>query len=174
MNLLPYMRLAAPLGHLPRQGGGSMFRHQMETLGILLEYGHDDDPALLGAALVHDLLEDIEGADPAAIEALEHGAAALGYVREVTRRADESKAQFLTRVRERGSRGARLLKAADRLSNLVSLALSGDPEFIGRYCDESEVEVLPLAAAVDPAMAAEMEALIQSRRALLPKAEGGA
>jgi len=40
----------------PRRDGGNMFRHQMETLAILLEYGYTE-PVLLKAALIHDLVE---------------------------------------------------------------------------------------------------------------------
>ncbi len=168
MNLMPYMELAAPLKLELRKGGGTMFRHQLDTMAALLEYGHGHDPVLLKAALVHDLLEDIEDANPADIEALEHGPQVLALVLEVTRRGDETdKEQFLERIQSQGSRRARLLKVADRLSNLVSLGLSRDPEFISRYTDESERWILPLAREVDDAMAEELEALIRSRRALL-------
>ncbi len=172
MDLLPYMRLAAPLGELPRRGGGSMLRHQLDTMAVLLEYGHGDDPVLLKAALVHDLLEDVAEAQPGDITALEHGPEVLAVVLEVTRRDDESKAQFLARIQDTGSRRARLLKSADRVSNLVSLGLSDDPAFIRKYTDESEAQVLPICREVDALMAEELEALISSRRALLRAEEG--
>ena len=56
-NFSVYLRLSQLLTAKPSSGGGNMFRHQMETLAILLEYGYND-PVLLKAALIHDLVED--------------------------------------------------------------------------------------------------------------------
>ena len=40
-----------------RKGGSNMFRHQISTLGILLDYKLTD-PVLLKASVIHDLFED--------------------------------------------------------------------------------------------------------------------
>lgn len=53
----PYLPYSLKLTAKPRRGGSNMFRHQMETLAILLEYGYTE-PFLLKAALIHDLVEE--------------------------------------------------------------------------------------------------------------------
>ena len=40
-----------------RRSGSNMFRHQISTMGILLDY-KITDPVLLKAAVIHDLFED--------------------------------------------------------------------------------------------------------------------
>ena len=40
-----------------RRGGSNMFRHQLSTMAILLDY-KIIDPVLLKAAVIHDLFED--------------------------------------------------------------------------------------------------------------------
>lgn len=162
LELLPYLQLAAALAQKPRQGGGTMFRHQLDTLAVLFEYGHHD-PVLLGAALVHDYLEDIPGADEGRLRALPRGDQVLALVHEVTRQADESKEAFLFRIRRYGSPRAKLLKVADRISNLVSLGLSRDPAFVRRYLLESALQVHPIAEEVDPRMAGELRRLLEER-----------
>jgi len=39
-DIRPYLSYALKLAAKPRKGPGNMFRHQMETLAILLEYKH--------------------------------------------------------------------------------------------------------------------------------------
>lgn len=166
LALEPYLHLALGLARLPRKGGGTMFRHQMDTLAVLLEYGHRD-PVLLRAAVVHDVLEDLPDVGEAAFAALPDGAEVLAVVREVSRGPDEPKATFLRRVHREGSRRARLLKVADRISNLGNLGQSGDPAFVRRYVLESALEVYPTAQEVSPEMAAAMRELLEQRLAEL-------
>ena len=56
--LAPYMQLATGLIGKARHAGGNMFRHQMDTLAILIDYGYIDS-VLLKASVVHDTVEDI-------------------------------------------------------------------------------------------------------------------
>ena len=56
--LAPYMQLATALIGKTREGGGNMFRHQLDTMATLIDYGYIDS-VLLKAAIVHDLFEDI-------------------------------------------------------------------------------------------------------------------
>ena len=42
MHLAPYMQLATSLIGKTREGGGNMFRHQLDTMTILLDYGYID------------------------------------------------------------------------------------------------------------------------------------
>ena len=95
MRLAPYMQLATGLIGKERHAGGNMFRHQMDTFAILLDYGYID-PVLLKASIIHDTIEDIPGFIPDLItNADEDGPAVLDLVREVTRKEEENKKQFL-------------------------------------------------------------------------------
>ena len=60
--LAPYMQLATELIGKARHAGGNMFRHQIDTMAILIDYGYIDS-VLLKAACVHDVIEDIPGFD---------------------------------------------------------------------------------------------------------------
>ncbi len=164
--LAPFIQLATPLINRPRMAGGNMFRHQMDTLGILIDYGYFDH-VLLKASVIHDLLEDIPEFDTAEVTALDDGQQVLALVREVTRRPPETKEQFIGRIRRNGSRQARVLKVADRISNMVSLGLVNDLSFVKRYILETALYVFPMAEEVDANMAKELRDLIASRMDLL-------
>ena len=167
MRLAPYMQLATGLIGKERHAGGNMFRHQMDTLAILIDYGYIDS-VLLKASIVHDTVEDIEGFDKnQIIHADEEGADVLEIVLEVTRRQGEDKKQFLRRILVYGSQKAKILKCADRISNMISLGYVTDPEFIERYCDETEYFLLPMALEVDFNMYNELISLLMTRRRYL-------
>ena len=167
MRLAPYMQLATGLIGKERHAGGNMFRHQMDTLAILIDYGYID-AVLLKASVVHDTVEDIEGFDKNLIIAAdEDGADVLEIVLEVTRRQNEDKKQFLRRILDYGSQKAKILKCADRISNMISLGYVTDPEFIERYCDETEYFLLPMALEVDFNMYNELISLLMTRRRYL-------
>jgi (p)ppGpp synthase/HD superfamily hydrolase len=170
-GILPYLSYALKLAAKPRRGGGNMFRHQMETLAILLEYGYTE-PVLLKAALIHDLLEDGKHVDYHAFDEIatidEDGAAVLALVHEVSRKMvngdEEPKSEFLLRIMSQGSKQAKILKLADRISNLSALPLAGDVEFIGYYITETKKYILPYAEEINPAMARELKKHIESIR----------
>ena len=167
MRLAPYMQLATGLIGKERHAGGNMFRHQMDTLAILIDYGYIDS-VLLKASVVHDTVEDIEGFDKNLIIAADgDGADVLEIVMEVTRRQNEDKKQFLRRILDYGSQKAKILKCADRISNMISLGYVTDPEFIERYCDETEYFLLPMALEVDFNMYNELISLLMTRRRYL-------
>ena len=167
MILAPYMQLATGLIGKARHAGGNMFRHQMDTLAILIDYGYIDS-VLLKASIVHDTVEDIPDFDKSLIEnADEEGSEVLKLVLEVTRREEETKKQFLQRILDTGSQKAKILKCADRISNMISLGYVTDPEFIERYCDETEFFLLPMALEIDFNMYHELINLIMTRRRYL-------
>ena len=144
-----------------------MFRHQIDTLGILIDYGYIDS-VLLKAALVHDTVEDIQNFDrDEIINADADGKDVLELVLEVTRREEEDKRQFLRRIINTGSQKAKVLKCADRISNMISLGFVTDPKFIERYCDETEYFLLPMALEIDYNMYHELIELIRTRRRYL-------
>ncbi|WP_413083613.1 hypothetical protein [Treponema sp.] len=167
IRFAPYMQLATGLIGKARHAGGNMFRHQIDTLGILIDYGYIDS-VLLKASTVHDVIEDIEGFDyNRIINVDEEGEDVYRLVLEVTKRPGEDKKAFLRRIIETGSQKAKILKCADRISNMISLGFVTDPEFIERYCDETEYFILPLAIEVDFNMYQELINLIITRRKYL-------
>ena len=167
MRLAPYMQLATGLIGKARHAGGNMFRHQMDTLAILIDYGYIDS-VLLKASIVHDTVEDIPDFDKnQIINADEEGQQVLDLVMEVTRRSDEDKRAFLHRILDTGSQKAKILKCADRISNMISLGYVTDPKFIERYCDETEFFLLPMSLEIDFNMYQELINLIMTRRRYL-------
>ena len=167
IRFAPYMQLATGLIGKARHAGGNMFRHQIDTLGILIDYGYIDS-ILLKASTIHDVIEDIEGFDyNRIINVDEEGEDVYRLVLEVTKRPGEDKKAFLKRIIETGSQKAKILKCADRISNMISLGFVTDPKFIERYCDETEYFILPLAIEVDFNMYQEHINLIITRRKYL-------
>ena len=168
--LAPYMQIATELIGKARHAGGNMFRHQIDTMGILIDYDYID-PILLKASLVHDCIEDIPGFDHDRIRKVDSdGEEVYNLVLEVTKREGETKIQFLKRIINTGSQRAKILKSADRISNMISLGFVTDPKFIERYCDETEFYVLPIAIEVDYNMYQELINLIITRRKYLEDA----
>ena len=164
--LAPYMQLATELIGKARHAGGNMFRHQMDTMAILIDYGYID-PVLLKASVCNDCVEDIPDFDKNRILANEDGEEVLNLVLEVSRKKGESKEAFLQRIIDSGSQNAKILKCADRISNMISLGFVTDPKFIERYCDETEYYILPMALEIDYNMYQELINLIITRRRYL-------
>jgi GTP pyrophosphokinase len=169
MVTAPYVALATMLICKGRKSSGNQFRHQMETRTILIDYGYVDS-VLHKAALIHDLIEDLDGFDHSlVIRADSEGPAVYRLVLEVTRKKGENKNEFLLRVREQGCTNAKLIKCADRISNMIALGLGLNTErdFIERYCNETENFILPIARQIDRDMYTELSDLVASRRKLL-------
>jgi (p)ppGpp synthase/HD superfamily hydrolase len=165
--LAPYMQLATALIGKSREGGGTMFRHQLDTMTILIDYGYIE-PVLLKASIVHDLIEDAPEFNRNQLLSVDYDSPAVyELVLEVSRRANETKPDFLTRIHKSGSRHARLLKSADRISNMISLGFVNKPEFVARYTEETACYVFPIAESVDSNMLFELHSLVASRRKCL-------
>ncbi|MCL2211155.1 MAG: hypothetical protein FWB95_04465 [Treponema sp.] len=166
-RLAPYIQVATYLIGKSREGGGNMFRHQLDTMSILIDYKYID-PILLKASLVHDVLEDIPDFNHNILLSIDFDSHAVyELVQEVTRRHGETKPAFLTRIYESGSKKAKILKVADRISNMISLGFVNNLEFVERYINETERYLLPLAAEVDHNMLTELKDLCSSRRKYL-------
>ncbi len=164
MHLAPYIQLATALIGKRRRSGGNMFRHQIDTMAILMDYGYIDS-ILLKASTIHDLVEDVPDLDPDSILSIDEESAEIyKLVLEVTRRPVESKQDFLSRILEFGSTRAKVLKCADRISNMISLGYVTDIAFVRRYTDETEALIFPIADHVDVSMAAELRDLVSTRR----------
>ena len=163
----PYIQLATALIGKTRYGGGNMFRHQLDTMAILVDYGHIDS-VLLKAAVVHDLFEDVPDFNRNLLLAVDYESPAVyDLVLEVTRNPEESKPDFLTRILEAGSHRAKVLKVADRISNMIALGFVLHTDFIQRYIEETACYVCPIAEEVDRSMLLELKSLVESRRKYL-------
>jgi (p)ppGpp synthase/HD superfamily hydrolase len=175
ITLAPYIVKAMALIGVKRRAGSNMFRHQLSTMGILLDY-KIVDPVLLKAAVIHDLFEDASGLPGVTEEEITQidadGQAVYDLVMEVTIRAvgemREPKTTYLRRIMESGSEKARILKLADRISNLTALGFVHDGEFVKRYVTETRDCILPYAERVNPDMFRELSDLVDSRTRLLP------
>jgi (p)ppGpp synthase/HD superfamily hydrolase len=179
LTLAPYIIKAMALIGVKRRGGSNMFRHQLSTLAILLDY-KIIDPVLLKAAVIHDLFEDAPGMPGVTEEEIvrldSDGAAVYALVMEVTIRVvdgtREPKSKYLLRIMQRGSQRAQLLKLADRISNLTALGFVHDVAFVKKYVEETRVSVLPHAERVNANMFRELSDLVESRARLLSPAIG--
>jgi len=166
-HLAPYIQAATVLIGKSREGGGNMFRHQLDTMSILIDYGHIET-VLLKASIVHDVLEDIPDYNHNKLLSIDFESHAVyNLVQEVSRRRDETKAEFLTRIKESGSYNAKILKTADRISNMISLGFVNNLDFVGRYIDETERYIFPIAQEVNHHMLRELTDLVNIKRKFL-------
>jgi GTP pyrophosphokinase len=180
ITLAPYIVRAMRLIDVPRKAGSNMFRHQMSTLAILLDY-KIIDPVVLKASVIHDLFEVADGLPGVTREAIEcidgDGPAVYALVQEVSIRTmggvKEPKPAYLARVMETGSQRARRLKLADRISNLITLGFVNDRAFVERYLLETRTYILPHAAAVNVNMHRELSDLVANRERALRSWQAG-
>jgi GTP pyrophosphokinase len=175
LRMAPYIVKAMALIGVRRRAGSNMFRHQIATMGILIDY-KILDPVLLKASVIHDLFEDADGLPGVTKDEITNidadGPAVYDLVMEVTRRkaggVPEEKSVFLRRIMQTGTPRARLLKLADRISNLTALGYVHEMPFIRRYIDETREHILPFAQQVNADMFRELSHLVESREQLLP------
>jgi len=168
MVLAPYIQKATALRGKFRYVGGNQFRHAFSTLAILMDY-HYMDPVLLKASIIHDIFEDTTCITPNEIINLDNdGRAVYQLVMEVTRKKidekDEPKEDYLERVLTKGSKNAKILKCADRISNMTDLHTDiFDRTFVKKYIKETKKWVLPMAKEIDSNMHFELKDLIRRR-----------
>jgi GTP pyrophosphokinase len=180
ITLAPYIVKAMALIGVRRWAGSNMFRHQISTMAILLDY-KIIDPILLKAAVIHDLFENAVGMPGVTREEITRidadGPAVYELVMEVTIRivdgVREPKHEYLERIMQTGSMRARTLKLADRISNITALGFVHDAGFVKRYLSETKACVLPHAARVSPDMFRELSDLVENREQLLPLIRAG-
>ena len=167
--LAPYIIKATALIGKGRRVGGNQFRHNFATLGILLDYKYFSNSILLKASVIHDLIEDVPSTDVNKLREIDHDAdKVVELVLEVTRRIDETKAAYLKRILDTGTMNAKILKVADRISNLTDLNSDSTAEDkITNYLNETEQFVLPMAYQVNHDMVRKLTDLITRRRNLI-------
>jgi len=167
--LAPYIIKATALIGKQRGVGGNQFRHAMATMAILFDYKFFDNYVLLKASVIHDLLEDVPETNELEIRIIDGQAdQVLELVKEVTKPKGMIKADYLKRILEQGSRNAKLLKCADRISNLTDLHRdTHTAEKITEYLDQTEQYVIPMAQQVNADMLIELTDLVKRRRKLV-------
>jgi GTP pyrophosphokinase len=166
MVLAPYVQKSTALRGKYRYVGGNQFRHALNTFAILLDY-HYMDPILLKASFIHDIFEDSKCVTADEIIRIDSdGPEVYKLVMEVTRNNEESKDQYLERVLKTGSTKAKILKCADRISNLTDLHSDiFDKQFVIKYIEETKKWVLPMAQEVNEHMLIELKDIIHRREA---------
>jgi (p)ppGpp synthase/HD superfamily hydrolase len=164
--LAPYIIKATALIGRHRNVGGNQFRHAMATFAILLDYKLFDDYVLLKAAVIHDLIEDVPETDEQELRQIDDQAnAVVDLVLEVTKPKKMVKELFLKNILENGSPNAKIIKVADRISNLTDLHRDYYTKArMSNYLDQTEKYVLPMAVEVNKDMAIELKDLITIRR----------
>jgi len=170
ITLAPYIFKGMALIGVRRKAGSNMFRHQLATMAILLDYKLIDS-VLLKASVIHDLFEDAPGMPGVSREEIEgidsDGPAVYSLVMEVTQSitngVKESKAGYLRRIMESGSDRAKILKLADRISNLYALGFVHEESFVRRFLKETRDHILPFAKAINADMYLEMSDLVADR-----------
>ena len=175
ITLAPYIAKARALIRVPGKGGANLFRHQLFTLTVLMDYGITD-AVLLKAAVIHDLFEDaakhhVPGLEEEVRQIDHDGPAVCDLVWEMTIRTEngtkESKSRYLSRIMESGSDRARILKLADRISNVTFLGFVHDKGFIEKYIAETRNEILPYAESINKDMHTELSDLVNNREVKL-------
>lgn len=110
--------------------GGPYFDHPLEVASLLASVGRVDDPVILAAALLHDTLEDTE-TSPEELEE-QFGQLVRRLVEEVSDDKSlprgERKELQVERSRQY-SPGARLIRIADKISNLRGVRDRPPPEW---------------------------------------------
>ena len=174
ITLAPYIVKAMALIGVKRRAGSNMFRHQISTMGILLDY-KITDPVLLKASVIHDLFEDAPAMPGVTEEEIRRidadGPAVYELVMEVTIRivggVREPKSEYLLRIMQNGSARAKVLKLADRISNITALGFVHDVAFVKKYLRETRACILPHAEQVNPDMFRELSDLVENREQML-------
>lgn len=174
ITLAPYIVKAMALIGVKRRSGSNMFRHQISTMAILLDY-KVTDPVLLKASVIHDLFEDaatMPGVSEDEIRRIDSdGPAVYELVMEVTIRVvdgiREPKSEYLDRVMQSGSDRAKVLKLADRISNIFALGFVHDVAFVKRYLRETRDHILPHAENVNADMYRELSDLVANREQMV-------
>lgn len=102
ISLAPYMQVATVLIGKARHAGGNMFRHQVDTMGILVDYGYIDS-VLLKASLIHDVIEDIENFDVSELLSIDSESEDVyKLVLEVTKKPGQQKSEYLKGIIKKG------------------------------------------------------------------------
>ena len=163
--LAPYIQVSTALIGKARRIGGNQFRHNWATVGILIDH-KILEPIILKAGVIHDLKEDaIYDYHPEQIRLIdEDGNRVVELVEELSIGYEEKKIDYLKRVMQTGSKEAKIIKLADRISNLIDIQLGiFDIAKIKQTLNETREYILPFARDINENMYLEMVDLVNSR-----------
>ena len=170
--IAPYLQFATALIGKSRRIGGNQFRHVWATAGILIDH-KIIDPVILKAAVLHDIKEDApDQFFPDEIKKIDDdGSKVVELVNELSINKNvETKNEYLCRIMNRGSAEAKLIKLADRISNLTDIQLGTfDVEHIKKTLNETITYILPKAKDVNENMYNEILDLINKRKIYVEK-----
>jgi (p)ppGpp synthase/HD superfamily hydrolase len=118
--------------HQRRKGAAQepYINHLLEVASLVADATHGQDPELVIAALLHDAIEDQEV--PSELIAREFGTRVAALVEEVTDNKSLDKAERkLLQIEHapKKSAAAKIIKLADKTSNLRAIALSPSPDW---------------------------------------------
>lgn len=137
-----------------RKGSQQPYIVHPEAVAEILRRIGVDDPTILAAALLHDMVEN----SPTTLAdiAARFGEDVAGLVAELTRPPEtHEKRDAFRRYLNGLSPRALLIKLADRIDNARGLRLiNDDPTFVADYLDETRELFLPLAARTHTQLAA--------------------
>lgn len=163
--LAPYIIKATALIGKQRNVGGNQFRHALATMAILIDYKLFDG-VLLKAAVIHDLIEEVPETNEQELRLIDTQAnQVVDLVLEVSKPKNMAKSAFLKNILEQGSRNAKILKVADRISNLTDLHRDHyTKKKMTEYLAQTEKYILPMAYEVNQDMAVELKDLVSKRK----------
>lgn len=143
-------------GQLRKGAGEPAAAHAIRAALILREVAELKQPALLCAALLHDLVEDTRTSHDEIEDRFGQQVGEL--VRALTYpplREGESRSQrnarYFEHLRWEG-RDAQIVKSADRLDNLLTMEGAFTPERAHEYLRETRASILPLTLACNTAL----------------------
>jgi (p)ppGpp synthase/HD superfamily hydrolase len=118
--------------HQRRKGAAQepYINHLLEVASLVTEATDGEDPDVVIAALLHDAIEDQEV--PADLIAEEFGSSVVSIVQEVSDdKALEKETRKLLQIERapQASKQAKMIKLADKISNLRAIAFSPSPEW---------------------------------------------
>jgi (p)ppGpp synthase/HD superfamily hydrolase len=118
--------------HQRRKGAAQepYINHLLEVASLVAEASNGEDPDLVIAALLHDAIEDQEV--PPELIAQEFGSSVASIVQEVSDDKElEKETRKLLQIERapKASKQAKMIKLADKISNLRAIAFSPSPEW---------------------------------------------
>lgn len=145
-----------------RDEGSPYILHPLRVAVSLVDELDIDSPALVCAALLHDVIED----SPVTREQIAgmFGEEVAEIVWLLTKFDDVSLPDYLAAIEAASDEGATIVKLCDRLDNLRFLAHSPKLEKKRRYVRTTEIFYLPMAARANDYLYGEMKRWLEEAR----------
>jgi len=152
-----------------RDEGSPYILHPLRVAVSLIDELDIDSPALVCAALLHDVIED----SPVTREQIAgmFGEEVAEIVWLLTKFDDVSLPDYLAAIEAASDEGATIVKLCDRLDNLRFLAHSPKLEKKRRYVRTTEIFYLPMAARTNDYLYGELKRWLEEARSHLGSIE---